>query len=196
MPDPVRRVHAGLVLVLGEPAALPPRPGEARWQALDGRPPTWLTTYDVPDVAAARDHARAVARATLEVRTYEQLDEHTRAGRPDAERPPLLLTVSVEVPPELEDELHRWYVERHIPLLHRVDGWWRTRRYRLVDGPGPRWLAVHEIAGQHVFDDPEYAAAVTPDRRDQIMAGVTRRERRLFAAPGRPPAPRDPAKGQ
>lgn len=162
-----------------------------RWRATDGERPTWLATYDVdpsvleqPDYRALREHrsereqAVIAGLAAFERRTYTLLDE-TPAG--SGAPGPLTVAVSLDVPEAAEAELAAWYAEEHVPLLHRVPGWHRTRRYRLVDGDAPRWLALHDVAGPEVFDDPAYAEATSTSRRAALMARVTRRERRVFA---------------
>ena len=100
-----------------------------------------------------------------------------------------------------EDDLAAWYSEERIPMLLRVPGWRRIRRFRLVrgmDAPGPDVLSVHELAGPEVLEDPGYRAAISTLWRDRVVASALRRERRVFglrnaigasvASPGDPPA--------
>jgi len=58
-----------------------------------------------------------------------------------------LLVVRVDVAPEDEDELNRWYDEEHVPERLAVPGMRSATRYRSVQTPG-RYLAVYET------DDP------------------------------------------
>ncbi|MFI9386654.1 hypothetical protein [Kutzneria sp. NPDC052558] len=89
--------------------------------------------------------------------------------------------VSVGLTTTDEGALDDWYRTEHIPLLHRIPGWFRTRRYRLTSGAGPALLALHEISDLTLFTTLEYREATTTDRRAAVMQHVTRRERRLFA---------------
>lgn len=201
-------MHQGLLFVLSQPATVsleefhdwydhehaPARlafDGIAhgtRYRAVDDERPEWLATYDVDlavldtsDYKALRDH-RSVREqqviaglSTFERRTYELVDETPPTNGPPG---PLVVCVSLEL--SAEKEYHDWYAEEHIPMLHHIAGWSRTRRFRLLDGDAPRLLAVHDIAGPEVFDESAYHEAVSTSRRDALMEQVTRRERRVF----------------
>ena len=68
-------------------------------------------------------------------------------------------------------------------MLLQVPGWRRIRRYRLVrglDGPGPGFLSLHELAGPEVLEEPGYRAAISTPWRDRVVASALRRERREF----------------
>jgi len=89
----------------------------------------------------------------------------------------------VSVPEGSEDDLAAWYTEEHIPMLLKVPGWRRIRRFRLtraLDAPGPAFLSVNELAGPEVLEDPGYRAAVSTPWRDRVVASALRRERRVF----------------
>jgi hypothetical protein len=170
--------------------ALPGVHSAHRHRAADGREPTWLAWYDLdlavlddPRYRALRDRRSARETAVmsrlvaLDRRVYELLDEHG----PPPPGPAVLVATSLSVRAGAEPDLHRWYLEEHIPLLHRVPGWHRTRRYRLIDGAAPAFLALHEISGTGLFDTGAYRAAIDTPWRDQITRLVTARERRVFA---------------
>jgi hypothetical protein len=168
--------------------------GVLRYRALDEQRPTWLALYelDSPEVidspgykalagqASDRDKAILAALGTLERRVFEQISEDgSPAGRPA----PVILAVSLSVPAESEADLAAWYTEEHIPMLLEVPGWRRIRRYRLVrglDGPGPDFLSLHELAGPEVLEEPGYRAAISTPWRDRVVASALRRERREF----------------
>jgi hypothetical protein len=165
-----------------------------RYGALDGQKPPWLALYelDSPDAldspeykalsanASDRDKSVAAGLATLDRRIYEQVsDDGSPVGRPA----PVILSVALSVPEDSEDDLAAWYTEEHIPMLLRVPGWRRIRRFRLVramDAPGPEFLSVHELAGPEVLEDPGYRAAISTPWRDRVVASALRRERRVF----------------
>ena len=165
-----------------------------RYRALDGEKPSWLALYELdrPDVidspaykelgtkASDRDKAVGAGLATLDRRVYEQISEDgSPAGRPA----PVILAVAMSVPEGSEDDLAAWYAEEHIPMLLKVPGWRRIRRFRLtraLDAPGPGFLSVHELAGPEVLEDPGYRAAVSTPWRDRVVASALRRERRVF----------------
>jgi len=168
-----------------------------RYRALDGEKPSWLALYELdrPDVidspeykalganASDRDKAVGAGLATLDRRVYEQISEDgSPAGRPA----PVILAVAMSVPEGGEDDMAAWYTEEHIPMLLKVPGWRRIRRFRLtrtLDRPGPGvpdFLSVHELAGPEVLEDPGYRAAVSTPWRDRVVASALRRERRVF----------------
>jgi len=103
-------------------------------------------------------------------------------GRPA----PVILAVAMSVPEGSEDDLAAWYTEEHIPMLLKVPGWRRIRRFRLtraLDAPGPgvpTFLSVHELAGPEVLEDPGFLAAISTPWRDRVVASALQRERRVF----------------
>jgi hypothetical protein len=168
--------------------------GVLRYRALDEQKPTWLALYELdgPEVidspgykalagqASDRDKAVMAALGTLERRVFEQISED---GSPVGRPAPVILAVSLSVPAESEADLAAWYTEEHIPMLLQVPGWRRIRRYRLVrglDGPGPDFLSLHELAGPEVLEEPGYRAAISTPWRDRVVASALRRERREF----------------
>jgi len=165
-----------------------------RYRALDGEKPPWLALYELdrPDVidspeykalganASDRDKAVGAGLATLDRRVYEQISE---AGAAADRTAPVILAVAMSVPEGSEDDVAAWYTEEHIPMLLAVPGWRRIRRFRLtraLDGPGPEFLSVHELAGPEVLEEPGYRAAITTPWRDRVVASALRRERRVF----------------
>jgi hypothetical protein len=165
-----------------------------RYRALDELKPPWLALYELdrPDViespeykalgakASDRDKSVGAALATLDRRVYEQISED---GSPVGRPAPVILAVALSVPEGNEDDLAAWYTEEHIPMLLKVPGWRRIRRFRLtraLDAPGPAFLSVHELAGPEVLEDPGYRAAISTPWRDRVVASALRRERRVF----------------
>ncbi|NJC73086.1 hypothetical protein HC031_25705 [Planosporangium thailandense] len=161
-----------------------------RFRATDGTTPTWLAAYDIDlDVLATpayralrdrrspREQAVIDRLAVLDRRVYELIDEH---GSIEGS-PPVVVCTSMSVPADREPALHSWYLEEHIPLLHAIPGWLRTRRYRLADGDAPTFLAFHELADITPLETAAYRHATSTPRRDELMRSVTARERRVFA---------------
>ena len=174
-----------------------------RYRALDELKPTWLALYELdrPDViespeykalgakASDRDRSVGARLATLDRRVYEQISED---GSPVGRNPdpaPVILAVAMSVPEGSEDDLDAWYTEEHIPMLLKVPGWRRIRRFRLtraLDAPGPgepgapAFLSVHELAGPEVLEDPGFLAAISTPWRDRVVASALQRERRVF----------------
>jgi hypothetical protein len=165
-----------------------------RYHALDDAKPPWLVLYELesPGVIdspgyqalaanrSERDKSVGDGLATLERRVYEQVSSDGSDGEEPA---PVLLSVALTVPADARDDLAAWYTEEHIPMLLEVPGWRRIRRFRLergMDGPGPEFLSLHDLAGPQVLEEPAYRAAISTPWRDRVVASALRRERRVF----------------
>jgi pimeloyl-ACP methyl ester carboxylesterase len=87
-----------------------------------------------------------------------------------------------------EEELEKWYNEEHVPLLQKVPGWRRTRRFvtsylDLESGhrKEKEFLALHEYAPENGLGGKEFVAATTTKWCDKIYADVVReRKRRVY----------------
>jgi hypothetical protein len=168
-----------------------------RFRALDELAPPWLAVYDIApgtldtpeykalwETASEREKSIMARMKTLERRVYQQISEDRPATRPAPEPadgpPPVMMAVSMSVPAGGEDDVAAWYADEHIPMLLAVPGWRRIRRYRLTAGTGPAYLSLHELDGQHVFDEDAYKAAISTPWRDRILASAIDREKRVF----------------
>lgn len=90
---------------------------------------------------------------------------------------------------DLEDELRRWYEDEHVPMLMKVPGWRRSRRFQtsyldLESGHAKQkeFLALHEFAPENGLNgSPEITAATTTPWCDKIYGSVVKnRKRRLY----------------
>jgi hypothetical protein len=165
----------------------------ARFRALDGEKPDWLATYDVKpgtlespaykslwDTASEREKG-ILAQATVDRRVYTLLGDSWADGHSAASgAPPVVMLVSMSVPAEVEPDLAAYYEQEHFPLLLKVPGWRRARRFELKEGSGPTYLSLHEIDSEAAFDHPGYAAATSTDWRNRIVASAIGREKRVF----------------
>jgi hypothetical protein len=70
---------------------------------------------------------------------------------------PNLHIVRVDIDPAREAEFNTWYEAVHIPALLACPGWLSARRYLSLEG-GPKYVAVYEVAGDWVYDTPEFHA--------------------------------------
>ncbi|NKQ54870.1 hypothetical protein HFP15_18455 [Amycolatopsis sp. K13G38] len=157
-----------------------------RYRALDGQRPGWLAWYELdlaalesPEYEAVRVRSpreRSVVERldVLDRRVYEQIDDRGEV----TVAPPVVVSVALST--RDPDGLDAWYREEHVPLLHAMPGWRRTRRYRRTGGSGPDLLAFHEIDSVDLFAQPLYREATSTARRERVMREVTARERRVF----------------
>ena len=172
----------------------------SRFHALDDAVPPWLAYYefrqgtlDSPEYRALADNASAREKsimsslATLDRRVYELISDDSAPGGDDPPGesdgpagPPVVLAVSLSVPPSAEADLGAWYADEHIPALLMVPGWRRIRRYRLHQGGAPTYLALSEVESAAVFEEPAYQASVSTPRRNRLVELAIERERRVF----------------
>jgi hypothetical protein len=161
-----------------------------RYKAVWTDGPRYMALYDLatPEILASPEYRRLneqrsereqamLARIPLMdrrvLRTVHWAD-------PVSEHPRLVLTVGLEPAPGGEADLVAWYAEEHIPMLCAVPGWQRIRLYQQVEGSGPRFVAVHEIESEAVFETEPYRKATSTPWRERVISGVRRRERSLF----------------
>lgn len=132
----------------------------------DGR---YVTLYDLanPDVIRLNAYRQVLADRTAEEvdllermpfvtrRIYTSLGEPVPAA--DGHAPYVLVTGAT--PAEgAEDELLTWQETEFIPLLRRVRGVRRVRRYEQVEGEGPRFAVIVDLDSLAPLDGPEVAA--------------------------------------
>jgi len=156
-----------------------------RYEAIDGEP-RYLACYFLGnmDALASPEYERLKAdpgegtRAMLDrVHGFTRYvcDLSSDTGAPGAEAG-VLYVVAFAVPDEEAEDFDGWYEEEHVPLLMRVPGWLRVRRYVVrhpgFDGPPWTHLALHELADASALDAPERAAARDAPRR-AALAGRT-----------------------
>ena len=166
----------------------------ARFRATDGMKPEWLATYDFEpgtletpaykalwENASEREKRIMSSVATLDRRVYSPLsDSWTDGVSQAAGAPPVLLAVSMSVPADVVPDMEAYYEQEHYPLLLAVPGWRRARRFVLTTGTGPKYLSLHEVDSEAVFDEPGYKAAISTPWRNRIVESATVREKRVF----------------
>lgn len=190
-----------------------------RYAATDNEQPHFLAAYDITSMhhldtdtytslRANRSPREADTIGQVDVKRYfyDLVSEHKNpAFKPiedlsDAEAEGQVL-VAVEVTvtnqPGADDELNKWYEEEHIPMLLKVPGCLRIRRFRTSTNLDPTapvtYLALQEYAPQNGLGGPEFEAAKSTKWRseifDKVIANKGRRTYSLFYVFG--PGPRD-----
>jgi hypothetical protein len=154
----------------------------------DGDP--WhLAAYFLDDMAALEtpeykalksDPSERTARMLGNVTGFtryitDQISDTAPAGTPSdlTGTDHTLFVVAFDVPEAERADFDGWYEEEHVPLLMKVPGWLRVRRYLVRPGfDGPSWshLALHELASPEVLDAPEREAARNTPRRDELAS--------------------------
>ncbi|KAL9094934.1 MAG: hypothetical protein Q9165_002884 [Trypethelium subeluteriae] len=191
-----------------------------RYRASDKEKPEWMAVYDfddtadlankesytnlrLPGVASQREfdvksHVMIDRRMFDLVETkqsdgFRQLEDIKNVGEGN-----FILAVGMTVKPGKDmKELEKWYTEEHIPLLAKVPGWRRSRRFltSAVDDSGKlEHLALHDYAPKNGLNSSEeYKIATSTPWRDKVMQEIvaekSRREYNLYYTFG--PCPRD-----
>lgn len=167
-----------------------------RFEAVEGVPPS-LVVYELdrPEASAMTGSAMTGlapglpwspvatpalidATATYDCRRYVTVQDR-RSDADDPGSTGALLSVGVTVRAGHEQDFETWYEEEHIPALLAIDGWLRCRRLHRLSGVGPNHLALHELRGLEVFDDPAFQQARATPWRDRAMANRIHYERRI-----------------
>jgi hypothetical protein len=166
----------------------------ARFRATDGVEPEWLATYEIKpgtletpaykalwENTSEREKRIMSSLRTLDRRVYAPLSDAWADGVSLASgAPPVVLAVSMSVPPATEADLEAHYEQEHYPMLLAVPGWRRARRFLLTAGTGPKYLSLHEIDSEAAFDEPGYKAAISTPWRNRVVESATGREKRVF----------------
>lgn len=151
--------------------------------------PWHLACYFIDDMAALEtpeyrtlksDPSERTARMLANVSGFtryitDQISDTASEGTPSdlTGTDHTLFVVAFNVPDGEAADFDGWYEEEHVPLLMKVPGWLRVRRFRVRPGfDGPAWthLALHELANPDVLNAPERAAARDTPRRDALAA--------------------------
>jgi hypothetical protein len=158
---------------LSERMAIPGFRRVRRYEAIEGDH-KYLALYDLDNVDVLKSEAYDEARRNATEwtrRTTSNLLGSIRAeyeqlyslGEAPSEGAPYLLVVGLEVAPEHEEELNRWYDTEHLAALQGVEGVYSATRYRSNGGNGTKYLAVYEFAKPDIRDSAEWhKAADTP----------------------------------
>jgi hypothetical protein len=166
----------------------------SRFRAVDGTEPDWLATYDIKpgtletpayqalwDSASDREKRIMSSFSIFDRRVYSLLGDSWADGvSAAAGPPPVVMAVSMSVPPAVEPDLAAYYEQEHYPLLLAVPGWRRARRYVLTAGTGPKYLSLHEIDSTAALDEPAYQQATSTPWRNRIVGAAIGREKRVF----------------
>lgn len=157
-----------------------------------GSPQQGMTIYTLPPAGSTQlagvcstlpgsvlDGEIIIRLPRYEQRVYSPIAVPGTAADLPATLPPVLMGVWWS-PSQVED-FHAWYREEHIPLLMQVPGWCAIRRYELVGGTGPDYLALHYLESASAMSRPEHDRAVQTPWRARAAKARIQHERRIFS---------------
>ncbi len=91
----------------------------------------------------------------------------------------ILVTMRIDVKPEVEEEFNRWYDQEHIPNLLAVPGiLWAKRA--INTGKGPKYIAVYEHESIDVQHTEAYKKAVNTDWTRKLTPYFLKMERDVY----------------
>jgi len=167
-----------------------------RYKAVEAEGPRYLANYDLEDVSALqspeylalrkeengreRDQQMMASIPMTSRRVYRALDVGQPWTMPWTDHAPYVMSVAMKPPPDKVDDYHAWYLEEHIPMLMKVPGWRRIRRYELVEGDALPFMALHELETLDVFNHEAHTASISTPWRYRVAEYITARERCVF----------------
>ncbi|PPQ74897.1 hypothetical protein CVT24_003050 [Panaeolus cyanescens] len=174
-----------------------------RYTATDSRTPHYLGTFtvDTPDPTSMihSDQFKALVDAasprekyilnnieTVNRRDLELIFEHPPSySAPSGEVAKYLFVVTLDFlddDPSFQEDANRWYNEEHIPDIAKVNGWTRSRRFKLnesvelnlntdstVHQNVPKYLALHEFTNDQYMADPAMLAAIQDEKGQSLL---------------------------
>ena len=87
-------------------------------------------------------------------------------------------TAQTDIEAQEEDEFNEWFDQEHLPLLAKVPGTVRARRYR-TDGT-PRYLACYDLQTRETHGSPAWKAAASTPWRNKIHESFVSPRRMMF----------------
>jgi pimeloyl-ACP methyl ester carboxylesterase len=190
-----------------------------RYKAVDKEGPDFMAIYDLDDMQAlihpeytrlraapvqSQRERDVMAKMIVDRRFYDlEFEQSGDAFKvlEEIENEPGAENVMVAASVTLTDETQRqkyeeWFDTEHVPMLSKVPGWRRSRRFvtsSLETGRGFEILGLHEYSTTNGMGGEEFQAAVNTPWRSKVFEEVVKEKKRkvweLFYTFG--PAPRD-----
>jgi hypothetical protein len=98
-----------------------------------------------------------------------------------------LFIVAFDIASDHLEEFHAWYDTEHLPMLIKVPGWIRSRRYKLESfrklgaAEDPlQFIAVHEIDSLDALESGEFKEATSTPWRNRNVGKAKRKMVRVF----------------
>lgn len=159
--------------------------GGRRFAAVEGAP-KYLALYDLesPAVLQSEPYRKISPQSPWTRRVFEHVSGSVRNVYVEATPPGLptragdlgkgLLCVMIDVEPQYEEELCRWWDEEHMAERMAIGGFIRGRRFVALEGK-PKYLALYDLESPETVQSEKY--------RHRFTAGAsawTNRLRPLF----------------
>lgn len=145
----------------------------ARYESLKDTP-KYLALYELDDASVLETPEYLKLRENpndWDTRIMPQMQVATRTiyeaifacGDAAGEHAPFLLSVCLDIAPEVEDEFNEWYNVDHLPKLAAVPGVACARRYRSLSGNGTKYLALYELNNEQARSTEAWSKAANTE---------------------------------
>ncbi|PGH15544.1 hypothetical protein AJ79_02326 [Helicocarpus griseus UAMH5409] len=173
--------------------------------------PEWLAIYDVTDMAEMkrepylrlrRDDVKStreketMAQIAIERKLFDFVESREcegyvpleamseAAAEAQGKEKRVLVAITQTLHADQEEEFNNWYRTEHLPLLSKVPGWLRTRRFvssAVEPTETKEYLSLHEYVSHEGPSGPEIQAMNATPWRERVMSTVVRgRSRRVY----------------
>ncbi|PFH49392.1 hypothetical protein AMATHDRAFT_147745 [Amanita thiersii Skay4041] len=178
-----------------------------RYRAADDQQPSWIAMYDMasPDTTNTDEYRALFPKASqqekfiianlacLNRRVYNPISVLTHPSASLSDIPTrFLFVVCMDISPELEDDLNKWYEEEHLSLLAKVPGWLRGRRFKLGNhaelsgkptlmmSTPTKYIALHDWQTSDFQGTPEFKYSIETPWSKKILGSLLKLETRTF----------------
>jgi pimeloyl-ACP methyl ester carboxylesterase len=177
-----------------------------RYKAVDDLTPEWMAIYDLDDMEKLKSETYTRLRAppvqsqrerdvmkklSIDRRFYDVSSEEKVEGFKqlecieNADEQNVLVTARVTLQDDSKRQLYEeWFDKEHVPMLSKVPGWRRSRRFvtsTLEQDRGLEILGIHEYDTENGLNGEEFQAAINTPWRNQIFQDVVKsKSRRLY----------------
>ncbi|KAF2469315.1 uncharacterized protein BDR25DRAFT_371866 [Lindgomyces ingoldianus] len=161
-------------------------------------PAPWLTVYEMPDVSyrettefkgldgqsePRKELLEGVFKqARFDTRFYEGVQVVEREGGVPEGPAPLLISACLQPSPSSPSQFNAWYTTEHIPLISRIPGFRRLRRFKVINASVldqfvrkspkvPQYLTLCEFDGE-MLPIKELAETGQTEWAREVMEGL------------------------
>ncbi|KAA8570143.1 hypothetical protein EYC84_002473 [Monilinia fructicola] len=156
--------------------------------------PEWMALYDVTDMAGMNTETylrlrgpevkterekETMAQIKVDRKLYDyisgrEIDGYKKVEEVGYDEGNYVVAFTVEVNEEFDEEYNKWMEEEHLPMLAKVPGWRRSRRFvtsSILGGKeGKEYLNIHEYAPENGVSGEAFQAAISTEWSKKLLA--------------------------
>ncbi|CAD6446076.1 d87e51cb-2696-4179-93d7-b8d73ce5c852-CDS [Sclerotinia trifoliorum] len=162
--------------------------------------PEWMAMYDLADIAfmhtapylrlrgpeVKTDREREtmaqikVVRKLFDYISGREIDGYKKVEEVGYDEGNYVVAITAEVNDEFEEDYNKWMEEEYLPMIAKIPGWRRTRRFvtsSILEGKeGKEYLTIHEYAPQNDASGEAYKAALSTEWSKKIISRALKTE--------------------